>query len=163
MGDDRIGESGPERLSATTWDSPGAASDFPVWPGIWLGIHPLTSLFISTAIDAGRQGRSESLRLRAITRNKANSKRSFKWEVASGKLENPATTPPGLPTSNFIRETAAAPPRKTKPILGDAKRPPGVCDLPRPILRNKANSPSQGRSGDWRSRGAERAKQSQFP
>lgn len=75
MKDDCIGKCGSERPSATTCDCPSAASDFPVWPGIWWGIRPLTPLLTSTAIDTGRQGPSESLGLRAITRNKANSRR----------------------------------------------------------------------------------------
>ncbi len=63
MRDDSFAESGSERPSATTCNCPSAAGDFPVWPGIWLGIRPLTPLLASTAIDAGRQGPSESLRL----------------------------------------------------------------------------------------------------
>jgi hypothetical protein len=47
---------------------------------------------------------------RAIVQNEANARRSVEYEVSSVKLENPASSLPSLPASNFTLPTSNEPP-----------------------------------------------------
>ncbi len=74
----------------------------------------------------------EEEKVTLTVRNKANSKRSFKFEVSSVKQEKPMADSSSLPTSNFTLKTFG-----------------GTPAAPWTFVRNKPNFPPSGSNDEY--------------